>query len=480
MFTSFRLPSPLIRLAAAFLLCWTGTTSRGSVQAAGITPEAALVRVLVVRPIQPAWFAPTFLARISVAQVQQVVTSLTAQLGTFKSVAVMPGGTFRVRFRDGTASAQIHLDQAGRIDLLGFANLQLTHVPSTIPGTSSASPATRAAAIDGLLQRSTHDHLFSGSVLEALRGRVILDKGYGYADVARRVPNTITTAYRIGSISKQFAAAAVLQLQEAGRLSIHDHLCRYIRACPQAWTPITVQMLLTHTSGFPATAGTPASTTSVSTPITVEQGIDLLKGVPLDRRPGARFEYSNANYDLLGAIVAQVAHVPYADYLQRRILDPLALRGTGYDQNHPDPHLHAVGYSTWGVPAPYVDVSWLYAAGALYSTVGDLWRWDQAILNGVLLSKAATSDMLASHVTMCSGAARCGGYDKLAYGYGWVRGVLAGQPIVWHNGEVNGFAALNAVLPRQDITIVVLSNVQTSGVDGALGVQLAKIMLGVA
>ncbi len=286
MFTPPRRSGLLIRLVAAAILLRTGTTSRGSVQAAGITPEAALVRVLTVQPIQPSWFAPPFLARVSVAQVRQVLTGISGQLGPYKSVAALPDGSFLVRFQDGTVTVRIHLDHEGRIDGLGFTNLKLTSSPPRAHGKSLVSPADRAAAIDALLSQRTREHKFSGSVFVAFHGRVILSKGYGYEDVARQAPNTSNTEFRIGSISKQFTAVAILQLQEAGKLSIHDRLCHYIRSCPTAWKPITLRMLLTHTSGLPTALNVPGYTADVTKPLSIAQGIDLIKRVPLDRVPG--------------------------------------------------------------------------------------------------------------------------------------------------------------------------------------------------
>jgi CubicO group peptidase (beta-lactamase class C family) len=321
--------------------------------------------------------------------------------------------------------------------------------------------------------------VFSGSVLVAERGRVLLAKGYGEADVAHKIANTVNTEFRIGSISKQFAAMAILQLQDAGKLSIHDYLCRYVAACPKAWGPITLQQLLTHTSGFPTNYNVPGLTVDPAKSISVPQGLALIKRVALDRAPGAGYEYSNLNFDLLGMIVEKIAHEPYATYLRQQILDPLLLQNTGYDTNHPNIQTHASGYSTWQHPAPFVDLSWYYAAGALYSNVVDLLHWDQALAAGVLISKASTADMMAAHVTMCTdGAEACGGYDTDAYGYGLVRSSLDGHTVIWHNGEVSGFKATNAFLPDDGITVIVLSNLESSGAADIIGTQLIDMMLG--
>jgi CubicO group peptidase (beta-lactamase class C family) len=432
------------------------------------------VRVLTVTPIQAAWFAPAFLAQVSVPQVEQVINGLKAELGPYRSVQDQPDGSYLVHFQNGTATAQIHLDAQGRIDGLLFSNLK----PTPAQGTSTTASTNRAAAMNAYLTGLLQAKVFSGSVLVARHGRVILSKGYGFADLADHLPNTVNSEFRIGSISKQFAAVAILQLQEAGKLSIHDKLCRYFQPCPKAWAPITLQELLTHTSGFPTNATIPGVTMDVTKPISAAQGIALLKRIPVDRPPGASYEYSNYNFDLLGYIVEQITHVPYATYLRQQILNPLRLQRTGYDANHPDPRTHAIGYSIWANPAPYVDLSWAYAAGALYSNVMDLWHWDQALQRNALLSSASTNDMLAAHAAMCKPySAACGGFDSLAYGYGIVRATLGGHLAIWHNGEINGFAAMNMFFPRDGVTIIVLSNLQSA--DAAhIGIHLAQIVLG--
>lgn len=453
---------------------------RRSAQAVRLTPAAALIRVLTMRPIQPAWFSPAFLSVVGLAHVQQRLDQLTTQLGQYRRISALPGRRYQVHFQDGACTARIALDERGRMDGLAFSNPTLPSAAALLHGTFPHDAAGRAAAVGMLLTQRARDQLFSGAALVAIGRRVVLAAGYGDADLARRRTNTITTEFRIGSISKQFAAVAILQLQQAHKLSLHDHLCHYIAGCPRAWAPITLRELLTHTSGLPTDLSVPGTTIDTTKPISLARAIAYLKRLRLDRPPGRSYEYSNANYDLLGYIVAQIAHQPYATYLQQHIFAPLHLQHSGYDQNHPDPRQHATGYSAWATPAPYVDLSWVYAAGALYSTVGDLWHWDQALADHVLISRAATADMFAAHAAMCSGAEHCGSFDAQAYGYGWVRGRLGGHLVLWHNGAINGFVAVNAFLPGDHMTIVVLSNLQTSGVADVLGTQIMKIMVGLA
>jgi CubicO group peptidase (beta-lactamase class C family) len=445
----------------------------------GITPEAALIRVLTRRPLQASWFAPSFLLAVSVQQIEQGIAAVTTQLGPYERLTPAPDSSYRVQFRDGTVDGRIHLDSQGRIDGLAFTNLRLTVTGLQPPGTPP-SMAGRVAAVDALLTRRLRHHQFSGSVLVAVKGKALLAKGYGYADAAQKQPNTVDTEFRIGSITKQFTAMAILELQAAGKLSVHDRLCRFVRPCPAAWAPITLQELLTHTSGLPTGLRVPGYKADTSKPIPLAQGVALIKRVVLDRAPGTAFEYSNANYDLLGYVVAQVARQPYATYLQRHIFSPLLLQRSGQVQGHPDPRLQALGYGAWGILAPYLDLSWVYAAGDLISTVVDLWRWDQALMSDTLIPEAATADMLAPHVATCpTGAAACPWNSEEAhYGYGWFSGTLAGHPVIDHGGDVPGFTAMNEFMPSGGITIVLLSNQADSGASSFLGLALAQIMLG--
>lgn len=446
----------------------------------GITPTAALIRVLTIRPLQASWFAPAFLAAESVGQIAQGLADITTVLGPYKSLKALPNGSDRVRFRDGTIDGRIYLDPEGRIDGLGFTNVQLTLSGLQPSGVPSSGGAGRAAMVDALLTTRLHRHQFSGSVLVAVKGKVVLAKGYGFADAAQGRPNTIDTAFRIGSITKQFTALAILELQEAGKLAVHDTLCRYVHPCPVAWAPITLQELLSHTSGIANYTGLPVYRSRMGQPISPAQVLSLLRPLPLDFTPGTTFEYSNSNYYLLGYIIAQVSGQTYARYLQQGIFAPLLLQQTGYDTTHPDLRTHALGYASWHTVAPPVDMSWPFAAGALYSGVVDLWHWDKALLNDTLISKAATADMFAPHVTTCAAASVACPYnaETARYGYGWFSGLLGDHLVIDHGGDINGFTAMNEVMPHDGITIVLLSNQANSGASSFLGLALAQLMLG--
>ncbi|HEX9097998.1 MAG TPA: serine hydrolase domain-containing protein [Candidatus Dormibacteraeota bacterium] len=345
----------------------------------------------------------------------------------------------------------------------GFAYVYPTLTSKPAP---KAGPASPINAIDHFISSSAQHEVFSGTVLIAQNGKILLDKGYGWADEGKRLPNQPSTRFRIGSVTKQFTAMAILLLQEHGKLHVQDPICRYISGCPAAWNAITIQHVLTHTSGIPDYV----TTFPLEQPTSPSQLIAAFEGSPLDFVPGTQFAYSSAGYAILGSIVENVSGEPYSKFIQRAILDVLHLSSTGYDQNSPSLPDHATGYKQPWVKADYVDMSVPYAAGALYSTVDDLYRWDQALFNRKFASSQSVQQMLAAQVTTCDGlgtlctASDCDAQriNCYSYGYGWFLGHFpVGSRYVrvnWHVGMIPGFVSLNFYYPDQEITLIVLSN----------------------
>lgn len=328
-----------------------------------------------------------------------------------------------------------------------------------------SSPSPLSHQLDAYFGGLVAAQRFSGSVLIARGGDVVLSQGYGFADTTQRIPNTPATQFRIASLTKQFTAAAILLLQARGKLHLGDPICRYIASCPQAWQPITVQELLTHTSGIPDLADNDIA--DYTKPLTSQQLLALIRAQPLAFAPGTKFQYSSAGYNVLGVIVEQVSGEPYATFVQQEIFTPLGLASTRYDASAIQLPAHATGYTTWGSPAPYLDMTLPFAAGALASTVGDLDRWSRALDGQTLLGADATADMFAAHVALCTADAHnCPGtFTTLGYGYGWYVGVDALGRIEYHVGDLLGFRALIARYPDRDLTVVVLSNLESSDVE---------------
>jgi CubicO group peptidase (beta-lactamase class C family) len=330
------------------------------------------------------------------------------------------------------------------------------------------APTATAAAVGGGSQEDAYlTHLaatgaFRGSVLVARGGAVLLSKGYGPADEDAAIANTPRTRFRIGSITKQFTAMAILILQERGKLSVQDRLCRYLTTCPQAWAPITLEQLLTHTSGIPDYTNFADFPDVIGTPVSVADLIARFADKPLDFPPGAHWGYSNSGYILLGAIVERVSGEPYAAFLQDSIFGPLGLKDSGYDINNPTLPEHATGYLSAHVKPVYLDMSEFYAAGALYSTVADLYTWDRALAAHRLISRQSTDAMFAVHIPCPANG--CALASDLGYGYGWFVAKDAGRTLIYHLGHIDGFLTFNGFYPDDDVDVVVLSNMDSSAV----------------
>jgi len=306
---------------------------------------------------------------------------------------------------------------------------------------------------------------FSGSILIAQKGKILLSKGYGMANYELDVPNTPQMKFLLGSITKQFTSMAVMQLQEKGLLSVDDSLKKYIPDYPDG-DKITVHHLLTHTSGIPNFTSFPEYTKTMMLASPVEETVERFKNKELEFTPGEKFSYSNSGYILLGYIIEKVSQKPYEAYLKENILQPLNLEDTGYGHYEPILEKRAAGYS-WGkdhlVNASYLDMSIPHGAGALYSTVEDLYLWDRALYTEKLVSKNSLDKIFTPF--------------KDNYGYGWGISELFGHKRISHGGGINGFTTDISRYPDDDVCIIVLSNFDHSST-GKISQDLAAIVFG--
>jgi CubicO group peptidase (beta-lactamase class C family) len=329
------------------------------------------------------------------------------------------------------------------------------------PAPSRAAPApTRAApgpAMDAYLAGlDLGGHPFRGAVLVARGEDVLLAKGYGVADLSTGTANTPHTLYRIASVTKQFTALAMLKLQELGKLKVTDRVCQHIAPCPAAWEPVTVEHLLMHTSGIPSFTGFRDYPSFSTTTLSPEQLVGLFRDRPTQFPAGSQWKYSNSGYALLGYLIERLAGVSYADFLRRQILDPLGLSETGYDANHPTATAHAVGYmDPDDTPARFTDMSIPYAAGALYSSVSDLYRWNRFLLTGTpaIVDAATLTQMFTPRVLI--DPAQSG---SPWYGYGWVVSTPTTDVTYAHDGGIDGFTSYNLIKPRDQLSVTLLSN----------------------
>ncbi|MDB5073835.1 MAG: penicillin-binding protein beta-lactamase class [Chloroflexi bacterium] len=382
----------------------------------------------------------------------------------------------RFLHRAGAATAGV-LAAGGFIATGTVAGALLAADALTAEAAAMRDDAAIAREADALLTDAVRQQLFRGSVLIARAGKIVLHKGYDWADVAHHIPNTRHTRFRIASITKQFTAMAILQLQEQGKLHVHDLVSEHLPNTPAAWRQITLQQLLTHTSGIPDYMNFPNFAAVMTRTLSPEQLIGLFRDKPLDFRPGSRWKYSNSGYNVLGYIVALRSGLSFPRFLQRHIFTPLGMADSGYDVNHPALPAHATGYASWTRPAAYMDISVAYADGSLYSTVGDLYRWDQEVTSAHprLVSRQTMREMFTPYVP--TDASHPG---SMAYGYGWYIGAQGGRRYIDHTGDINGFLADNGFFPDDKVTLIVLSNLESDAGLRQITGHLAGIIFGLA
>ncbi len=363
------------------------------------------------------------------------------------------------------------------------ANSQPVRAPHSQPATPVAiavqaapvnAPAPAAAAqlgplsppgqtLDNYLNDIVNAGWFQGAVLVAHNGNVIISKGYGMADAAHGTPNSAQTRFRLASVTKQFTAAAIMILQAHGKLNAQDAICAHLPDCPDAWRDITIQHLLTHTSGLPNYTDFASYEPSQMQPATPDQLIARFRNEPLLYVPGTTYSYENSDYVLLGRIIEQVAGQSYADFLHDTIFAPLQMRNTGVETGLGSGPGYAVGYSSVGALAPPLDTSTLFAAGAIYSTVEDLYRWDQALYTDVLLPAALRSQMFTPFLR--------------DYALGWEVDRPGDRLRISHPGMIDGFATYIARYPDDHVTVIVLGNLDSADAAG-IGDYLASLVFG--
>jgi CubicO group peptidase (beta-lactamase class C family) len=319
---------------------------------------------------------------------------------------------------------------------------------------------TAAVRIDRYLAGLARRDVFYGSVLVYRHGHVLLHKGYGWASLARHRRDTVDTVYKIASLSKQFTAMAMLQLQDMHRLSIHDSVCRYIAHCPSAWQSISLQDLLNMTSGLPdfvpSTLESGLNDAALYHPTPPNHVIAVEEKQPLQFVPGTRWQYNSLGYLVLGQIIATVSRDSYAHFLAQHIFKPLGMKHTAVLVDGHAVPLLATGYSGHSAVRQFAAEQQSGPAN-LYSTVGDLDRWDRALLTTKLLSRAALRQIFTAQWTFPPRAGNPSAFQ--GYGYGWfIGGAIAGHHYVYHDGTWPGFLSANTVFPDDDTHVIILSN----------------------
>jgi CubicO group peptidase (beta-lactamase class C family) len=310
---------------------------------------------------------------------------------------------------------------------------------------SAAAP--NLARMEQVIQSFVADKQFMGAVLVARGNDILLDKGYGFANLEWNIPDSPKTKFRLGSITKQFTAASILLLEERGKLSVNDSVKKYMPDAPAAWDKITIFNLLTHTSGIPSFTSFPDYAKLEPFQATPAELVARFRDKPLDFQPGEQWSYSNSGYVLLGYLIEKISGESYAHFVQDNIFKPLGMVDSGYDSNSAVIQNRASGY-TMGqngiVNAGYIDMTIPLSAGALYSTTEDLLRWEQGLFGRKLISPASLKKMTTPF--------------KNDYGFGLGIRAVNGQEQIDHGGGIEGFNTKLAYYPAEKLTVVVLAN----------------------
>lgn len=319
--------------------------------------------------------------------------------------------------------------------------------------------------MEQLVQSYVGGKHFMGSVLVAQGDHTLLNKGYGSANLEWGIPNSASTKFRIGSMTKQFTAAAILLLEERGKLKTDDPVKKYIPDAPAAWDKITIFNLLTHTSGIPNFTSFPDYHSSEAISTTPEKLVARFRDKPLEFQPGEKWNYSNSGYVLLGYLIEKISGRSYKEFLQENFFKPLGMNDSGYDSNSAIILHHASGYTpteSGPEPAGYIDMSIPFSAGALYSTTEDLLRWEQALFAGKVLSAESLKKMTTPF--------------KSEYAFGvFVHGAHNGYTVIEHGGGIEGFNTQMSYCPDDKLTVVVLGNL-----NGSAPAEIAEKLMAVA
>jgi CubicO group peptidase (beta-lactamase class C family) len=322
---------------------------------------------------------------------------------------------------------------------------------------AAGAPADLASNVDALFKDSVHINTPGAAVLILRDGKTLFEKGYGLAQVDARTPITCDTRFRIGSITKQFTAAAILKLQEQGKLSVNDPISKYFPDWPRG-QEVTLRHLLTHSSGIHNFTAKPNFQTNVTVAIPLATLISSFKDDPYDFNPGVQFRYCNSGYVLLGAVIQKVTGETYDSYLRKTFFNPLGMKNTGVYPAGARLTNEALGYSYEnGTVQRGVDwnMSNVAAAGNLYSTARDLSLWNEAIFGGRVLSTASLQAAFTVGVLAGDDPSHP---EDTGYGFGWTIDRLNGSREISHGGELAGFGSYLLRLPEYKLTVVVLLN----------------------
>jgi D-alanyl-D-alanine carboxypeptidase len=334
----------------------------------------------------------------------------------------------------------------------------------------NSDPTTQ---IDALLQAAYQPDEPGAAVIAVKDRRPVFRSAYGMANLELGVPLAPDMVFRLASITKQFTAVAILMLMEQGRLALQDPITRFLPDYPTHDHAITIEHLLTHTSGIRSYTDMPEWPPLWRKDFTTQELIDFFKYQPMQSAPGKRWAYNNSGYHLLGAIIEQVSGQSYEQFVQQHIFEPLSMRQSYYDhptriipkrvagyQKEPD------GYAN----AEYLSMTQPYAAGALASTVDDLAQWDAALSRGALL-RPETLERAWTPYRLADGS-------LTGYGYGWMIGEWQGRRTMEHSGGIHGFGTYALRMPAEGLFVAILSNNPGAASRELLTLKIAGLLIG--
>jgi len=331
-----------------------------------------------------------------------------------------------------------------------------------ISSCSGAVAQQLTASLDSLINSRLAAVAPGCTVLVAKKGKIIYEKGFGKADLELNVPMKPDMVFRLGSITKQYTAIAILQLVEEGKIALQDSIQKFIKDFPNKGHTITIENLLTHTSGIIDYESLDMKIPNVyRLDFPPKQFVDSLEHHPLVFTPGSKFSYCNSNYFLLGYIIELITGKSYAEYMQQHIFTPIGLTNTYYDDEKQVIPNRVRGYGKWDNSkyenADYIGLSQVYAAGALLSNVEDMFKWHQALYAYKLVRKETLEKAFTSYKLADS--------TLSGYGYGWFIKDQSGEKSIEHAGGIDGFQSDEVYLPQRDIFIATLYNSLNNGGD---------------
>jgi D-alanyl-D-alanine carboxypeptidase len=343
------------------------------------------------------------------------------------------------------------------------------------PLAAQTAPASATAAFDKVLKDSFAADRPGASVIVVKDGRTLFRKALGMADMELGVPLQPDMVFRLGSITKQFTAVSILILAEEGKLSLQDRIEKFLPGYPTQGYAITVEHLLTHTSGIQSYTDIPGWMTSkILSPLTVAELVDGFKKEPMQFAPGEKWVYNNSAFVLLGAIIEKVSGKTYEAFVKERIFEPLGMTASYYGSTEPVIPRRVPGYTEDSGKvrnADYLSMTQPYAAGSLSSSVDDLARWDAALYTEKLLKKASLEKAWTSYILKSGEATK--------YGYGWAVSKLRGRRSIEHGGGIFGFSTYALRLPDEKIYVAVLANSDSPmSPPGYVAKKLAAIAVG--